>query len=107
MHFFLNVFLYLRACWLLFFTCAPLSRGDANDLKLISLFFKCDLLSNSNGHELKFIRHCFLVCSSIHGDANECGLFFSKLLLYPKGTPMNFILLAIFFNVFLCLGGHQ
>jgi len=87
--------------------CAPLSRGDANKLKLTSLFFKCALLSNRDVHELKFIRHFFLMCSSIHGDANKCGLFLKKLLLYPKGTPMNFSSLAIFFNVFLCLRGHQ
>ncbi len=47
------------------------------------------------------------MCSSIQGDANECGLFKNKLLLYPKGTPMNFSSLAIFLNVFLCLRGHQ
>jgi hypothetical protein len=84
-HLFLSVFLNLRARWLLFFTCAPLSRGDANKLKLISLFFKCALLSNRDVHELKFIRHFFLVCSSIHGDANECGLFFFLIAPLSKG----------------------
>ncbi len=44
---------------LLSFECAPLSKGDANELKLIGHFFKSVPLSRADVEELKFLSLYF------------------------------------------------
>ncbi len=39
----------------LFFECAPLSKGDAKELKVIGHFFNCVPLSRADADELKLV----------------------------------------------------